>query len=69
MIVHIRDENSRIDRRVVLVLRESKPSIMCLTFCSRALSPCAKDHWRGCDEGTPTLPGEDDRLTALPVVL
>jgi hypothetical protein len=66
MIVHIRDEKSRIDRRVMLVLRESKPSFMCLTFCSHALSPCEKDHWRVWSEGTP---GEDARLTALEVVL
>lgn len=72
LIIHISDERSRLDRRVMLVLRKSSMSFMCLTFCSHFPPPEPDDHWRVCDEGKAKVPIQDQKLKelqALEVVL
>lgn len=69
LIIHVSDEKSRLDRRVMLVLRKSTMSFMCLTFCSHWPPPSPEDHWRVCEEGKAKAPGEDPKMQPLEIVL
>ena len=64
-IIHVCDEKSRLDRRVMLVLRRSTMSFTCLTFCAHFPPPGPEDHWRVCDEGKAQESIEDPKLSKL----
>ena len=70
-VVHVRDEGSRLDQRVMLVLRRTEMGFVCLTFCLHPHSPSTEQHWRVCEEGKAKMPmpGVDLNMKALEVIL
>ena len=70
-ITYIHDQSSRLDRRVMLVLRKPKRSgITCLTFCHHHCDLAElEDHWGVCGSEPARGSEEFESLTSLQVIL
>lgn len=64
------DVQSRLDRRVMLILRNRPTSVTCLSFCQHFPEPAdPTDHWRVCTRGITEESSENGSMTSLEVVL
>ncbi len=68
-IIYIRDQQTRLDQRVMLVLRESTAGFTCVTFCLHWPPASPNDHWKVCSSTAPENRGESRRWNWLRVVL
>lgn len=68
-IIYIRDPQSRLDERVMLVLRKSSASFTCLTFCLHWPPASHLDHWQVYASSVTEPRTENQRWARMRVVL
>lgn len=66
---NLRDRSRRLDRRVMLILRESNMSFMCFTFCWHDAPQSPQTHWRVCEEGNRQARADTTNPKLLEVIL
>ena len=64
------DVQSRLDRRIMVVLRNRPTSVTCLSFCQHHPEPAdPADHWHVCAKSSSPEADENNGMTTLQVVL